>query len=42
MKKEPFKLQGFNKTERVKPLPMMDKISKGLNIPCGCGCEGDD
>ena len=42
MKKEPFKLKGFNQSERKKSLPMLEKISKGLGIEEGCGCDDDD
>jgi len=42
MKKESFKLKGFNKGERSNPLPMVDTIKKGLAIAKGCGCKDDD
>jgi len=42
MKKEPFKLNGFNQSGRKAPLPMFEQISKGLNIEEGCGCDDDD
>lgn len=42
MKKEPFKLNGFNQSERKAPLPMLEKISKGLNIEKGCGCNDNN
>lgn len=39
MNKEEFKLPGFNNPDKTIPKPITERVSNGLNIPSGCGCE---
>ena len=42
MKKEGFKMYAENIGKKNKPLPITERVKKGLPIKNDCGCEDDN